>query len=309
MGLELRDGVEYHADAIRLNTGTNAFKAILLTGKYGGIHLPKYSCDSLLDPLEELRIPYQFYTIDKNLDPVFDHGALRDNEGLLVLNYFGLKDSSIAALRRSMRNLIVDNAQSFFSPPIEDTDTFYSPRKFFGVPDGAYLYLKTEVPLALETDHSYDRVEHLLRRIDVSPEDGFSFYRQNEENLSSQPLSNMSGLTKALLKNIDYEHVKRVRVRNYQFFEQALKDNNLLKIPWDGIQVPLIYPFLNDDKDLYKKLLDDKIFASRYWPGVLNLAEYGSWEHHLASELIALPVDQRLDQKDLERIVSIILKT
>lgn len=306
--LELREGREYHPHAIRLNTGTNAFKAILLTGKYQMIHLPKYNCDSLIQPLAELKIPYHFYPIDKNLEPVFDYGALKDKEGLLVVNYFGLKDNSIAALRRRARNLIVDNAQSFFSTPIEDTDTFYSPRKFFGVPDGAYLYLNTEAPLALETDHSFDRVEHLLRRIDISPEDGFSFYRHNEENLSAQPLRNMSSLTKALLKNIDYEHVRRIRIRNYQYYEQALEDRNLLKIPWDETQVPLVYPFLTDDKDLYTKLLNERIYTARYWPGVLKFAEHGSWEHHLANKLIALPIDQRLEQKDLERIVSIILK-
>ncbi len=309
LGLELRDGEEYHTNAIRLNTGANAFKAILLTGKYQKIYLPIYNCDSVLQPLKELQIPYQFYPVDHHLDPVFEIGSLREGEGFLIVNYFGLKDDSIAALRKQTSNLIVDNAQSFFSKPIQDTDTFYSTRKFFGVPDGAYLYLKTKVKLALEIDHSYHRAEHLLRRIDVSAEDGFAFYRQNEQHLSSQPLRTMSGLTRALLKNIDYEHIRRVRVDNFGYYERALKNHNLLKMPWNGTQVPLIYPFLTEDVHLYDRLLDENIYTARYWPGVRELAEPGSWEHQLARMLIALPVDQRLSQEDIERILKIILKS
>ena len=54
LGLELRDGEEYHKNATRVNTGANAFKAILLTGKYQKIYLPIYNCDSVLQPLKEL---------------------------------------------------------------------------------------------------------------------------------------------------------------------------------------------------------------------------------------------------------------
>lgn len=35
--------------------------------------------------------------------------------------------------------IILDNTQSFFQKPISGIDTIYSCRKYFGVPDGAYL--------------------------------------------------------------------------------------------------------------------------------------------------------------------------
>ncbi len=65
--------------------------------------------------------------------------------GFLCTNYFGIKDEFITSLSKQVSNLIVDNAQSFFSNPIENIDTFYSPRKFFGVSDGAYLYCDTRI--------------------------------------------------------------------------------------------------------------------------------------------------------------------
>ena len=54
----------------------------------------------------------------------FDHGI-----GLLT----------IQLLNKKYPNLIVDNAQAFYMPHL-GLASFYSPRKFFGVADGGYLF-------------------------------------------------------------------------------------------------------------------------------------------------------------------------
>ena len=73
--------------------------------------------------------------------------------------------------RALWKQLIVDNTQAFcFSD--RGVDTFYSARKFFGVPDGAYLYTDKFLNVELEQDVSCQRCEHLLRRIDEGAERG-----------------------------------------------------------------------------------------------------------------------------------------
>ena len=136
--LQLPKGDEYYPSLIKLNTGRNALEYILKANNYVSIYIPYFTCEVLLEPIKRLGIQYYFYTIDKNLDPVIDF-HIAPNECFLYTNYFGIKQQTINRLSKEIPNLIVDASQAFFSKPLSGIDTFYSCRKFFGVPDGAYL--------------------------------------------------------------------------------------------------------------------------------------------------------------------------
>lgn len=60
--------------------------------------------------------------------------------------------------------LLVDNAQALYDPPMEGIDTFYFPRKFFGVPDGGYAYCAAGIAPELPQDSSWQFIQHLLHR-------------------------------------------------------------------------------------------------------------------------------------------------
>ena len=66
--LELAKGEEYHKDAIRLNTGRNAFEYILRAKAYKKVYLPFYTCDVMLEPIKKLNIKYEFYSIRNNFE-------------------------------------------------------------------------------------------------------------------------------------------------------------------------------------------------------------------------------------------------
>jgi len=301
--LELRDGKEYHPDAIHLNTGSNAFEAVLRERKVAKVFLPYYSCDALLRPLNQLAIKYEFYSIDENLEPIFDYSSINENEAFLAINYFGLKDKLLKKLGDMVPNLIVDNAQSFFSPPIHGIDTFYSVRKFFGVPDGAYLYTITPLDNDLETDISFARVDHLLRRIENGPDDGYSYFKENEAKLRHTQVRKMSNLTNRLLMNIDYEEVARRRRDNFQILHDALASYNQFTPHWDGVQVPMVYPFLSRWSGMREKLIEQKIYIAQYWKNVFEFADASSLEYHLAKDLLPLPIDQRYKSNDMKTII------
>jgi hypothetical protein len=305
-GLELRDGEEYHTHALRLNTGRNALEYIIRAREYKKIYLPQYTCHVLLQPVKNTGITYEYYRIDEQLEPVFDFASIEENEAFLYTNYFGIKDGFLPSLRKQTDKLIIDNAQAFYSRPLPDMDTFYSARKFFGVPDGAYLYTKKEMNGTLERDESYRRFAHLLIRADVSAETGYPQFLENDAALDNNPIREMSAITRKLLKSIDYNRHIEIRNRNFAYLHSALKNHNLLSLPETGINGPMIYPFLSNASHLRTRLIKARIYVAQYWPEVLSSAEAGSIESQLAENLIPLPIDQRVTTEDLDYIIKTI---
>jgi hypothetical protein len=304
--LEMQVKECFHKEAIALNTGRNALEYLLLANRYTRIYLPYYSCEALLEPIRKCNISYTFYPINMNLEPEFDHSQVKDSEAFLYINYFGLKDPYLRTLTTLNANVIVDNVQSFYSLPIPRVDTFYSARKFFGVPDGAYLYSNKGMTQSFETGTSASRIEHLLTRIEASPEEGYPSFQQNENRLMNLPVQWMSNLTKQLLASIDYEAAASARKANFMHLHQHLSRQNKLPIEWDQQQVPMTYPFLTTSEALKKFLQSHRVYCPTYWPGVAAHKRPSSIEETLLTNLVCLPIDQRYSLDDMNTIIHLI---
>lgn len=304
--LELRKGEHFHKQALRFNSARNCFEYILLARKYTKIYMPYYTCEVMLQPLHRHHIAYEFYHINDNLEPD-EVIQLRNDEAFLYTNYFGLKQSCVESLASIYKKqLIVDNTQAFFAPRIDGVDTFYSPRKFFGVPDGGYLYTDTILQQDFVVDESYHRMQHLLLRIERGAEKGYSLFRDADESLDNQPIRRMSVLTERILQNVDYLYASKRRKENYSFFKQTLSQSNKLAIKEDDSSIPMIYPYLTEDVTLRKRLIENKIFVAKYWPNVYDWCSSDSLEYKLTENLLPLPIDQRYEEKDLDRILKVI---
>lgn len=303
--LELQAGTEYHSDALRLNCGRNAFWYVLETKKYKKVYLPFYTCDALLEPIAKLDLEFEYYSINRDFEIDFDFSKLNSDVCFLYTNYFGLKDDYIKLLASLCKNLIVDNAQAFYAAPLAGVDTFYSPRKFFGVPDGGYLYTDKLSDAEFATDVSFERAEHLLIRSDLNAEDGYNAFLENEKRIGGN-IKFMSALTRNLLKSIDYEYIAAKRRANFLFLHENLKDLNRIGAEIYETEVPLCYPFYACELDLRARLIENKIYTAQYWANVLETAHAESVEYDYAANLIHLPVDQRLTGEDSQRIIDTI---
>lgn len=309
-GLELSPGEEFHKDAIRLNTGRNACEYILRTKKYKKVYLPLYTCDVMLEPIKKLGVEYEFYNIDKTFRPIFNFYKAGLDEVFIYNNYFGICDKQAAELAEKVENLIIDNSQAFYAEPLPGVDTFYSCRKFFGVPDGAYLYTDEKLDSKLDQDMSYQRFEHLLGRIDDGPEQFYESFTKNDDLLVEQPIKKMSNITQLLLKSIDYEKVALRRQTNFSILHEALKEQNQLDLKIMSQSVPMIYPFFtNKGSELKKKLLDKKIFVATYWPNISDWSKKEDFEFSLYKDLVAFPIDQRCSNNDMKEILAIFKNT
>lgn len=307
-GLELSNEGEFHKNAIKLNSGRNAFEYILVVNGYKKVYFPYFTCDVLLEPMKKLNIEVSFYSINNAFEPIFDYANIMQNEAFLYTNYFGLKDDFIKNLSLNCQNLIIDNAQSFFSKPLKGIDTFYSPRKYFGVPDGAYLYSQKEILLKLITETSFEKFEHLLRRIDESPEDAYFSFQENEKRFEAKPLTEMSRLTEKVLCSINYAEVSEKRNINFEYLHEELNEWNRLEFTFNNKMVPMVYPFLINDSDLRDYLIKEKIYTSVYWKNVLNWVSKESIEYNFSKRIIHLPIDQRYNFDDMKYIVKKIKK-
>lgn len=305
--LELPTGKEFHQPSIRLNSGRNALEYILLAKKYKKVYLPYYTCDVLLEPLQKHHIAYEFYKVNDRLEPVFDFQLIARDEVFLYTNYFGFKNKCVVELASKVENLIIDNAQAFYADPLKDIDTFYSPRKFFGVSDGAYLFTNTLLDNQFERDTSYQRSEHLLKRIDLSAKNAYTDFSLNDFSLKNQPIKLMSNLTRSILESIDYMKVAKIRIANFNFLHSILGGVNKLNLDFLTNEVPLVYPFWSEDKTLRNRLLENKIYTATYWPNIKEWCKENDLEFRLADKVIHLPIDQRYGNTEMDLILKIIL--
>jgi len=309
--LELTNhGGFFHQDGLLLNSGRNALEFILRSlPNIQHLWLPYYTCEVVMEPIEKLSISYSRYHIDKQLQ-IAEDIPLGENDYLLYTNYFGLKDNYVRQLaERYGDHLIVDNAQAWYAEPIEGASTFYSPRKFFGLPDGGVAYCPCGIdPLQFEQDYSYNRCSHLLKRIDLGATEGYADFRENSHQLAGQPIRRMSTLTKSLMNGIDYKFARECRLANFRRLDAVLSKTNHLHIPLDEECVPMVYPYLTDNAFLKQQLIAKRIFVATYWPNVLDWCKEKDLEYSFSKGICFLPIDQRFNESDMKRIIESIYK-
>lgn len=303
--LELRKGNEYHNDAIRLNSGRNAFEYILRAREYKKVYLPYFTCDVMLEPILKLKLKYEFYHINEQLEPIFDFNKIGVDETFLYTNYFGIKGLQVIKISKNCPNLIIDNSQAFFEKPLAGIDTFYSPRKFLGVPDGAYLYTDKILQTELSRDKSQMRFSHLTKRIEDGPEAGYLDFKANDDTIKGQSIKLMSSLTQALLCNIDYDNVIKIRKQNFRLLYEHLQKSNKLHLQIDQDFVPMVFPYLAaKGKSVKQKLIQKEVFVATYWPNVFEWCDKSKIDYKIAEKIVPIPLDQRYGEKEMEFIIS-----
>lgn len=304
--LELRKDKHYHKNAICLNSARNCFEYILLARKYTKVYIPYYTCEVLLQPLQKHGIHYEFYSINTKLEPV-EIVKLQQNEAFLYTNYFGLKQDCVERLISIYgTQLIVDNAQAFFAPRLDSIDTFYSPRKFFGVPDGGFLYTDCVLKDDFLIDKSYGRMKHLLLRIEEGAEKGYLAFRESDDSLDNRPIRRMSKLTERILQSVNYDETMAKRRANFKYLHNYLCNSNRLSIYLEDGVVPMVYPYYANDHTLRHHLISRKVFVPTYWPNVQKWCSSADIEYALCNQILPLPIDQRYGKGDMKKIIEII---
>lgn len=300
---------DLHENSVYLNSGRHALEYILKgIGKVRRLWIPYFTCEVVLQPLDNLGIPYKFYNIDDKLE-IANEINLNEGEYLLYTNYYGIKDvyCNIIAERYGHR-AIIDNAQGLFCKPNPKAHQFYSPRKYIGVPDGGIAVTSLpDTTDSLPKSTSYSRCMHLLKRMELTPSEGYDDFKINDNEIDKSHLSRMSNISKRILETVDLDFIKLHRRENFAYLHKSLASTNRLEIPtMDNFECPLVYPYWSDKTDLKKKLIANNIFVATYWPNVLEWCKPCELEYELANHIACIPIDQRYSKEDMDRIVKTI---
>ena len=309
MELEELSGKEFYPNLLKLNLGRTALIFAINKLRIKKLWLPLLLCDSVTHVCRKCGIELSWYSILDDFTPVLPEKKFDENEYLYLVNYYGqLSPECLLNLKKKYKNIILDNTHAFFQEPLETIPTLYSCRKFFGLPDGAYLYLdntpNTET-FFLPIDKSAYRMTHILGRYESPASTYYSTMLETAHSFYDEPVKSMSRLTQNLLRGIDYAQVCRSRNENYAILEHSLQTQNhlLLRTP----KGPFVYPFYcTDGIQIRKKLADKKIFVPTYWSNVIEDLPKESLEYNYAANILPLPCDQRYNAEDMRRIVSVL---
>lgn len=294
--LELGRLESRHSGAIHLNSGRNCLRYLVRAHQIEEIFAPAYTCPVIWDALRDEGCKICLYDINEDFLP---KQPVRQDAWLLYTNYFGICNQQVVELRRQYPHIIVDQSQAFYAPPTENC--FYSPRKFFGLPDGGLLYTQKRLAAELAQGRSSQRMSHLLQRIEDGASASYSEFRRNDASLDHEPVMQMSKLTYELLQGIHYEYALERRTSNFLYLHRALKAANEIPIHLDEFAVPMVYPYLNSSYGgaAKERLIAQKIYVATYWLGQRDPAR----GERLMRDMLALPIDQRYSTVEMDRIL------
>lgn len=298
-------GKYFHNEAVALNCGRNCLAYLIETKNIRKIHLPYFLCATVENICKNYDVEIQYYNIDKNFLPKFEH-EIEEDEFLYVVNYYGqIGNEKIEQWKEKYSNLIVDNSQAYFQMPVDGVDTIYTCRKYFGVADGAFLYTDKQKQEELEQDYSYERMHFLLGRYEKGANEFYSEYVANNKQFNDAPILNMSRLTRNLLRGIDYSKVEERRTDNFAILHDLLKKYNMLElsVPNGAFMYPL---YIKDGAKIRNKCRENKIYIPILWPDVFETCDDSMLEYDMAENILPIPIDQRYDRNDMKYIVEVI---
>jgi hypothetical protein len=294
--------------ALRFCSARAAFLALLRAGRPGKVWLPWFVCDAMPDTANQAGVQVARYRIepDGSIDSTLD---IARDDWLLCLNQFGMRSAQVheALARFPAGQVIVDQAQAWFTPPADCLGTLYSPRKFAGLPDGGLLHTALPIRVSAGNDHaSRLRMKHMQMRMDGQLEQGLAAFRESELSLAREAMPGMSEVTAALLDRIDFVAHEARRRANFQFLALHLQSLNALDWKAEANDAPLCYPLLlREGGKIREGLARRGIFCPVLWPEVAAREHPNSgWERRLARDVICLPVDHRYEPADMQRIVA-----
>lgn len=291
---------------IAVGSGRQALEFILRNIKeINSLWIPYFICPTVLEPLKRLGIKTKHYSLDDSLTPILST-PLDKYEYILYPNYFGVKSAAVSKLAEEFSaNLIIDNAMALFAPPLEQSHSFYSPRKFCGVPDGgiAIFSPKREISPLPPAPNAHE-AHFLFTCLSEGVHAASCECEINEARLVHAPIQGMSTLTSRLLDSIDFVAISKRRLENSHYLHTRLASWNRLHVQLT--EAPAYYPFFTGLPYLRDKLIDHGVLLPIFWEELLEILPISSIEYKFITHILPLPIDQRLTPHQLDKILSII---
>lgn len=291
-----------HENAIALNLARNCLAYLIEAKRIKKIAIPKLLCDSVGIICRSAGVKISYYSVGLDFLPV--DIEVEKEEWLYLVNFYGqICNEKIESIKNKYGKLIVDNVQAYFQKPVQGIDTIYTCRKFFGVPDGAFLYTDKVIERELEQDFSYDKMMHIMGRFEKTASEFYGEYANGEEAFAGVPLKRMSRLTDNLLHAINYSSVAKIRTDNFRNLHDSFEKINKLRlsIPQGAFMYPL---YIENGAEVREALRAKKIYIPTLWPAVFKLCKESDLEYDMAMNILPIPIDQRYGIEEIKYLIA-----
>ena len=328
----------FGSDSVWFSTGRSATLYVLDTIEQRKqevnkvVVLPPFTCHTVIEPFLSKGYEVHTYHVGKDLMSPIDEirsivNAVRPGV-FLFHRFFGKDtvkgiDTIIPELRQKGTIVIEDCTQCLYSSfKKSEADYFVgSIRKWCGVPDGGFAVCRegvfknkpTQMDIALQNakkEASDLKYEYLFEgKGDKSL--FLNKYREAEDILDAQSsYYTISDLSALIQNNLDVQHLIQRRRVNYQVIESKLSECQNVKLVFEHIEedeVPLYCPILCIERQkIQKTLVANRIYAPVVWPKADCCPEVDKDSEYVYEHILCIPIDQRYDEDDMERVVEVI---
>lgn len=297
--------------------------------------IPAYTCQTVITPFEDAGWRCEYYSIHKDLR--IDTSSLLDlvekkHPSLVVAHpYFGmdLNDEEIKALttiREQGIAVVLDLTQCLFSTKQYPFASFVvaSYRKWMPIPDGGYLKNMTDAVKICQPEAEND--EFTDRELAAMYLRGQYFGNGEQrtkaisirlskaaDHLADSNIAphKMSQVAYNLMQNENLELNQQRRFENYTYLYQNIRESDKVTKVCKSIDevtsAPLYFTiFVQDRPSLQRPLAQEAIYAPVIWPVEDERVLINDEVKYIYDHILAIPIDQRYDEKDMRRAVEII---
>lgn len=306
-----------------MRDGRQAIKAVLqnipdLENKI--CYLPAYLCHSILQPFKELELNVKFY----GMVPMVGDSIV------FIIDYFGtesvISNKAIDMLLDKGNMVIMDITHSIFSKTRfesqhKDYYLIASIRKVFPIPDGGIVYhsnseflVKTFPPSGHGKNIDAMKLKALNKGSSPIAKSNYRELYNNYETEKDELVilqQKIPGISKQILKKLNISNIIKRRATNLDFlYENINKKWIFLYESREDIKSPFFLPLLfktqKQRNDVKAQLIKEEIYPPIHWELPKEVPERFFYEYSLSDRILSLPIDQRYEEKDMQRIAKIL---
>lgn len=297
--------------------------------------IPAYTCQTVITPFEEAGWDCHYYSIKRNLridiDGLFNDVEKNKPSLVVVHPFFGmdLNDEEVYALKEIKEkgiDVVLDLTQCLFSTKQYPFSSFIvaSYRKWMPIPDGGYLqsklsgveitqsecqneeFTEKEIAAMYLRGQYFGNGEQRTKSISIQLSKAADHIA--ESNISAH---RMSQVAYNLLKKENLEHNKQRRFINYTYLFNHIQESESASIVCGELNevttAPLYFSiYVKDRPTLQRLLAQDSIYAPIIWPVEDERVLINDEVKYIYNHILAIPCDQRYDEKDMQRVLDII---
>lgn len=328
------------SDYVWMSTGRSATRMVLRTilERQPNISkvalIPAFTCHTVIEPFIELGFNVHTLPMNLNLETSASDILCALSESgstiLLVHRFYGFDtlpgfNQLISDIRKQGIIVIEDSTQCLYSTFERSEADYYvgSIRKWCGVPDGGFAVCREgnfmNKPICSDDALEIAKREacemkyaYMFNGVDCKPESK-TRYREAEHILDTQSSFYAIGKLSALIQtNLDRNRLRNKRRENYTILAKGLRNHSDIQLVFKELPedvTPLYLPVFARNRDEAQSLLaDNAVYAPVVWPKADCCPLVCSAADELYDNLLCIPIDQRYDTDDMNRILNILLQ-